>query len=60
MCSVKRLSSSKVEVSSKYTFGSCTITASFAANKNTTAATAKLAVTLGRKAVVARSFKECD
>jgi subtilisin family serine protease len=60
MCSVKRLSSSKIEVSSKYSFGSCTITASFAANKNTTAASAKLSVTLGRRAVVARSFKECE
>jgi hypothetical protein len=46
MCTVKRLSSSKFQVSSRYTSGACTITASFAANSATTAASSKLIVKL--------------
>lgn len=60
MCSVKRLSSSKFEVSSKYTFGSCTITATIAVNSDTGAASSKLAVTLGRKPVFRQPDKLCD
>lgn len=48
-CSVARLSANKFQVKSKYTSGTCTITASFLANGITTAASKKLIVTLGKR-----------
>ena len=48
-CSVAHLSTNRFQVKSKYTSGTCTITASFVANSTTTAASKKLAVTLGKK-----------
>jgi hypothetical protein len=59
-CTVKRLSASKVQVSSKFTFGSCVVTASFAEDSNTTSASSKLTVTLGRSPLPGRTLKDCD
>ena len=49
-CSVARLSATKFQVKSKYTSGTCVITASLTANSITTAASKKLNVTLGKSA----------
>jgi hypothetical protein len=47
-CSVARLSTNKFQVKSKYTSGSCVITASLTANSITTATSKKVTVTLGK------------
>ena len=47
-CSVARLSTNKFQVKSKYTSGSCVITASLTASSITTATSKKLTVTLGK------------
>jgi hypothetical protein len=49
-CSVARLSTTKFQVKSKYTSGTCVITASLTANSITTATSKKLNVTLGKSA----------
>ena len=49
-CTVARLSTTKFQVKSKYTSGTCVITASLTANSITTATSKKLNVTLGKSA----------
>jgi hypothetical protein len=48
LCTVTRLAGNKFQVKSKYTSGTCAITASFTANSVTTAASKRLTLTLGK------------